>query len=136
VQASPPGTLITGPVTGQGSDGTYTVSISQTVASELMASLFIDTVTCVYYAVPTPLENNSDTNSITTACPDLLTYAALCYAGDFFTDKRLPNWENRYQAIKTDIQQMADSDELSGGATVAPAYIYPDDMEPNLILVT
>lgn len=88
-----------------------------------------DTIDCVYYAELAPLVNPSDTNAITVIATDLVAYAALCYAGDFFTDRRADKWEARFQQIKDDLQDQADEDELSGGATVSPAFFYPDPMD-------
>lgn len=85
-----------------------------------------DIVTVIYYAELAALINPTDTNVITVIAPDLIIYAALCYAGDFFTDRRLDRWEARYQQILTSLQTQSDSDELSGGATVSPAFFYPD----------
>lgn len=86
-----------------------------------------DTITMVYYAELVPLVNPTDTTTLSKIAGDIYVYAALCYAGDFFTDKRSPKWESRYSEIASKLQIMADDDELSGGATVSPAYHYPSD---------
>lgn len=88
-----------------------------------------DTIDCVYYAELGPLAQPGDTNAVTVVATDLVAYAALCYAGDFFTDRRADKWEARYQQIKDDLQGQGDDDELSGGATVSPAFFYPDPMD-------
>jgi hypothetical protein len=94
-----------------------------------------DTIEVVYYAELGPLVNPTDTNTITIIATDLVAYAALCYAGDFFTDRRADKWEARYQQIKGALQDQADEDELSGAATVSPAFVYPDPMDGGELYV-
>jgi hypothetical protein len=86
-----------------------------------------DTISMVYYGELPALVNPTDTTTLSQIAGDLYVYAALCYAGDFYTDKRAPKWESRYSEIASKLQIMADDDELSGGATVSPAYHYPSD---------
>lgn len=88
-----------------------------------------DTVEIVYYAELSPLINPTDTNVLTLIAPDLLWYAALTFAGDFFVDRRSDKWEQRYQQILGQLQSQADEDELSGGAAVTPAFFYPQPLD-------
>lgn len=85
------------------------------------------TIRIVYYAEIGALVNPTDENVITDIAPDLISYGALSYAGDFFVDKRTSQWESRYSQIIQAIQGMADADELSGGSAVSPAYDWPSD---------
>jgi hypothetical protein len=87
-----------------------------------------DTIRIDYYAELGALVNPTDTNVVTLIAPDLLYYAALGYAGDFFVDKRKADWEARYQQILADLQDQADEDEQHGAAAVQPAFHYFDDM--------
>jgi hypothetical protein len=87
-----------------------------------------DTIKIVYYAELGDLINPTDTNVISTIASDLISYAALPYAADFYSDRRAKNWETRYTQILGDLQQQADDDELSGGASVSPALQYPDEL--------
>lgn len=84
-------------------------------------------MTIVYYGELAPLVNPADTNTITLISADLIVYAALSYAGDFYTDTRQQGWEQRYLQIRDDLQVMADEDESSGGATMSPAFFWPSD---------
>jgi hypothetical protein len=88
-----------------------------------------DTVTLVYYAELGALVNPTDTNVITQVAGDLIVYAGLGPAGDFYSDRRSDKWEARYTQILGDLQGQADDDELSGGACVSPAFFYPDPMD-------
>ena len=79
-------------------------------------TLYID-----YYKDATGLSAPTDTNWLTDAAPDLLSYAALTYASDFFMDERADKWESRYQQIAASIQGLADDDELHD-ASIGAAY--------------
>jgi hypothetical protein len=87
-----------------------------------------DTIRIDYYAELAALVSPTDTNAITLIAPDLLIYGALCYAGDFYTDKRMANWEERFQQISTDLQNQANDDEDGGAAAVQGAFYYPDEL--------
>lgn len=80
-----------------------------------------------YYRDMAPLVEASDTNIISIISPQLIVYAALAsVTGDRFTDKRTPAWEARYQQILDSLHNQAALDELSGGASVAPAFTYDE----------
>lgn len=87
-----------------------------------------DTIKIQYYAELGALSAPTDTNVISTIASDLITYGALSFAGDFFTDKRVGGWEARYVQICEDLQEQSDADELHGAACVQAAYSYPDDL--------
>jgi len=74
-----------------------------------------------YYRDAAGLVNDTDTNWLTDAAPDLFAYAALTYAADFFLDDRADKWEARYNQIAASIQALADDDELHDGS-ISPAY--------------
>lgn len=86
-----------------------------------------DVIRVDYYAELGTLSAPTDEVPLTKIAPDLLKYAALSYAGDFFNDKRTPTWETRYTQIRDSLQNMADADETSGASVVTPAYSYPED---------
>lgn len=71
----------------------------------------------------------TDETILTDIADDLMTYGALSYACDHFSDKRGDKFEARYLQIAGDIEGQADDDELSGGAAVQPAHEYDDDLE-------
>jgi hypothetical protein len=65
-----------------------------------------------YYIDASDLVADIDRNWLTDATPDLLIYAALTYAGDFFLDERLQRFENRYVQIAQSLQAMGNQDDL------------------------
>jgi hypothetical protein len=76
-----------------------------------------------YYDEFGALSASGDTNYLTEAAADLVIYGALSYAGDWFVDKRAPLWEARFQAIKAEIEDQADKDELINAVSSAAYYI-------------
>lgn len=78
-----------------------------------------------YYDEFPALEDAADSNFLTAGPTDLVIYAALTYAGEWFVDKRTPTWEARFQQIVAEIQNQADQDELIN-AEVSSAYDIPD----------
>jgi hypothetical protein len=85
-----------------------------------------DEIRVDYYAQSAPLVNGSDTNTLSTIAWDLIVYAALTSAAEWFTDKRVTTFEARYQQILSDIQMMADEGELDT-AVMQPCLIFPDE---------
>jgi hypothetical protein len=77
-----------------------------------------------YYDEFPALSAPSDSNFLTAGPTDLVIYAALSYAGDWFVDKRAATWEARFQSIVTEIQNQADQDALIN-AEVSSAYDFP-----------
>jgi hypothetical protein len=91
------------------------------------APLVGDVVMIQYYASFPAVVSPTDTNTLLTVAWDAVLYGALCAACDFYNDDRLPNFEKRYTQITTNLQSMADGDELTADACVAPVYSWPDD---------
>ena len=86
-------------------------------------------LTLYYYGDFDALSADSDTNALTATAPDLLIYAALTYAADYYLDERAPLFEQKFQAFLTEIQQQADDQELNGSTQqIAPAYRYEDNL--------
>lgn len=81
----------------------------------------------VYYAEFAPLINGADTNTISNIGWDAVIYGALSAACDFYNDDRGQQFEARYKQIGGDIQNMADSDELTADAAVRPALLMSND---------
>jgi hypothetical protein len=79
-----------------------------------------------YYTEFSSLSNSTDSNFLTVSADDLVIYAALSYAGDWFVDKRAADWEAKFLRIKGEIEDMAATDELVN-AQVSPAYFFPED---------
>jgi hypothetical protein len=65
-----------------------------------------------YYAEMEPLVLGTDENIISIIAWDLIVYAALSFAADWFTDKRAATFEGRYQQILARLQEQGDEDEL------------------------
>jgi hypothetical protein len=84
-----------------------------------------------YYAELPALVNPTDTNVMATVAWDLIVYAALSVAGDYYVDKRTQAWEARYTQIKEQVQEQSDADELGGTSAVQPCSSYPDDLLYN-----
>ena len=81
-----------------------------------------------YYGDFPTLAADTDTNALSIAAPDLIIYAALTYAADFYLDERAEIFESKYTAFLAEIQEQANDQELNGSAnTIAPAYAYGDD---------
>ena len=68
-----------------------------------------------YYGEMGTLTNDEDENTLTIIAWDLITYAALVLAAEYYLDTRLENFEKRYQTIFDEIQYQSDFDELSQG---------------------
>lgn len=81
------------------------------------------TLTLYYYAEFPALSANTDTNNLTTVCPDLAIYAALTYAGDYYLDERAPIFEQKYNQFLSEIQEQSNDQELNGSINaIQPAY--------------
>ena len=68
-----------------------------------------------YFGELDEIEEDEDENVLTIVAPDLITYGALVYAAEYFLDRRLEAFENRYQTMLNQIQSQADYDEISQG---------------------
>ena len=84
-------------------------------------------VTVVYYGQFDPLVNPTDTNSLLAAAPEVLLWAALSYAGDFFKMEETQTWEQRYQDELSKLQQQSqDADFFASPQGVVPAHMGTD----------
>ena len=84
-------------------------------------------LTLYYYGDFDALSADSDSNALTETAPDLLIYAALTYAADYYLLEQAGLYEQKYQAFLAEIQNQADDQELLGSTQqVAPAYRYED----------
>lgn len=86
-----------------------------------------DVVLIQYYACFPPLVAPTDSNVLTLVAWDAPLYAALSAACDFYNDERVDKFERRYNQILQNLQNMADGDELTADAAMAPVYAWPDD---------
>ena len=79
--------------------------------------------TLYYYGSFGALVADTDTNTLLTFSPDVLRYAALSYAGDFFRMDERSDWETRYQAEKEALRLLGQDADMGGGPmTVTSAY--------------
>lgn len=74
-----------------------------------------------YYQNANETYADGDESWLTLTSPDLLTYAALTRAADFYLDDRKSLFESTYQEIKQGLMDMASTDELDS-ACISPAY--------------
>jgi hypothetical protein len=86
-----------------------------------------DVIMIQYYASFPALVLSTDTNVLLQVAWDAPLYAALSAACDFYDDVRVDKFEKRYSQILQNLQNMADGDELTADAAMAPVYAWPDD---------
>ncbi len=80
-----------------------------------------------YYGEFDAMSQDSDENTLASIGSDLIIYAALTYAADFYLDDRGQNFEAKYQAFLKEIQEQANDQELNGGINaVQPNFTYED----------
>ena len=76
-----------------------------------------------YYGEFSPLADDTSENEIMASSPDLVTYAALSLAADYFQMPQASGWEDRYQQYLLEVTAMAiDIDANGGPSAIAPAY--------------
>ena len=80
-----------------------------------------------YYAEFPALSADSDTNNLTTVASDLIIYAALTFAADYYLDERAGIFEEKYNQFLLEIQEQSNDQELNGSTNaIQPAYSYGD----------
>lgn len=81
----------------------------------------------VYYGEIPDLVNDTDENFLTVIAPDLLVYAALIYAADFFVDERRDSWEAAATRMYEELNNQAIEMEFAQeGMAVSPSANYPE----------
>ena len=81
-----------------------------------------------YHGEFPPLSADSDENVLIQAAPDIVLYAALSFAADYYLDQRAEIFEAKFQQFLNELQSQADDQELQGGVQVVqPAYRYNDE---------
>jgi len=83
----------------------------------------------LYYHAEFPaLSADTDTHALTQAAPDLIIYAALTYASDYYLDNRAELFEQKFNQFLLELQEQANDQELQGGTqAVLPTYRYNDE---------
>ena len=85
------------------------------------------TLTLYYYGEFAPMVLNTDENALAAVASDLIIYAALTYAADYYLDERGQLFEEKYNQFLAELQQQGDDQELNGGTqSIQPAYSYAD----------
>lgn len=80
-----------------------------------------------YYAEYPPMVLATDENALATVAPDLIIYAALTYAADYYLDERAPLFEQKYGMFLSEIQEQANDQEMNGGIqSIQPTYTFTD----------
>lgn len=80
-----------------------------------------------YYGEFAPMVNNTDENNLAAVAPDLIIYAGLTYAADYYLDERRDVFEAKYNQFLTEIQEQANDQEMNGGVqAIQPTYTFTD----------
>lgn len=80
-----------------------------------------------YYGEYAPMVLATDENALATVAPDLIIYAALTYAADYYLDERAPLFEQKYGLFLSEIQEQANDQEMNGGIqSIQPTYTFTD----------
>lgn len=85
------------------------------------------TLVLYYYAEMPALVNPADETPMTQVASNLIIYAALTFASDYYLDERGELFELKYNQLLAEHQGMADDQEMNGGTQVIqPSYSYSD----------
>ncbi|ADE38614.1 phage adaptor protein [Candidatus Puniceispirillum marinum] len=86
------------------------------------------TLVLYYHGEFPSLSADSDFNALTKAASDLVIYAGLTYASDYYLDQRAELFEQKFNQFLTEIQEQANDQELQGGTqSVLPSYRYDEE---------
>jgi hypothetical protein len=81
------------------------------------------TVSINYYSEFPEMTTDTDENSLARVASDLIIYAALVYAADYFLDERAQVFDQKYLYFMTELQEQANVAELSGTLQrIRPSY--------------
>lgn len=81
-------------------------------------------LTLLYYGELTDLTSETDTNEVSVIAPELIIYAALSLAADYFVDERKDAFEGVYVRTYQELDEQARTMEFSGAA-LAVQGMYP-----------
>jgi len=80
-----------------------------------------------YYAQFADMTADSDENNLAASSSDMIIYAALSFAADYYLDERGPLFEQRYVQFFTEVQEQANDAEMSGTVqAIRPTTSYED----------
>jgi hypothetical protein len=81
-------------------------------------------LTLNYYAQYPEMTTDSSETLLSQIAPDLIIYAALTYASDYYLDERTEVFEGKYLQFMTELQEQANDQELTGSLqSIRPSYI-------------
>lgn len=84
-------------------------------------------ITMIYYGEIPDLVADTDENFLSVISPDLLVYAALVYAADFFIDDRRDKFEEISVNLFNELQEQANEMEFSQeGMVIATSFYAPE----------
>ena len=76
-----------------------------------------------YYASFEEMTTDSSENLLAQIAPDLIIYAALTYASDYYLDERSAVFDTKYMTFMSEIQEQANDQELTGTIqSIRPSY--------------
>jgi len=80
-----------------------------------------------YYGEFDAMSADSDENALAKVGSDLIIYAGLTFASDYFLDERGQLFEAKYNQFLNEIQEQANDQEMNGGTqTIQHSYTYTD----------
>jgi hypothetical protein len=86
------------------------------------------TVTLNYYGELEAFVSDSTETTITKVAPDLVIYAGLTFAADFYLDERSPLFEAKFKAFLEELQEQSNDQELNGGTqSISLAFTYDEE---------
>ena len=84
-------------------------------------------VVLYYYGEFDAMTLDADENALAAVASDLIMYAGLSYAADYYLDERAGVFEQKYTQFLTEIQEQSNDQELNGGVQqIQPTYSYGD----------
>ena len=79
------------------------------------------TLTLDYYGEVGDFVDDTTETTLSKVAPDLIIYAGLTYAADYFLDERAQLFESKYIQFLNELQSQADDQELNGSTQVIQA---------------
>ena len=79
------------------------------------------TLTLDYYGEVGDFVDDTTETTLSKVAPDLIIYAGLTYAADYFLDERSDLFESKYIQFLNELQSQADDQELNGSTQVIQA---------------
>lgn len=79
------------------------------------------TLTLDYYGEVGEFATDATETTLSKVAPDMIIYAGLTYASDYFLDERAEVFEGKYNQFLNELQSQADDQELNGSTQVIQA---------------